>query len=41
MELLLLLLVHVLVSVVSFIAIMYDGEDAISKAYHDLKKRSS
>ena len=37
----LLLLVPVLVSVVSALAIMYDGEDAIGKAYRDLEKRSS
>lgn len=36
-----LFLVPVLVSVVSALAIMYDGEDAIGKAYHDLEKRSS
>ena len=36
-----LLLVPVLVSVVSALAIMYDGEDAIDRAYRALEKRSA
>ena len=36
-----LLWVPVLVSVVSALAIMYDGEDAIDRAYRELEKRSS
>ena len=36
-----LVLVPILVSVVSAFAIMYDGEDAIDRAYRALEKRSS